>query len=534
VGREDKSSEAGRCPAPRWLRFCSLAILIAAGLIFNLCLVLDTSRHPVSAAIVLPLLLVFGAAIILGAYSLVRLRSLHQRTDQAFRETDREFSSIFQAVLDGILILDNESNCLDGNPAAASILRVPRNELIGKNIRSFLRDPTGWQSILQHNGLRERIELVASDGTTVFVQVSGAWNYLPGRHIFILCDISGRTHAEKSLKKSEERFRYVADHIQEIVWRMNTKTKEIVYVNQAYTSITGYSVESLYKAPLSYQKLVYPQDRMRVLARLRDAVRAGNLDEEFRFRHANGSVRWIRVKASRALVNGNSHWLVGTALDITTRKQAEQQILEHLDAAETARAEAKALSKATLTLSQNLAMDSALDTLLQCIRELVPFDRASVLFVEDATHLMIAREAGASLTKHGTAGSVLTTFKNPCLQRVLSERKPILLSNTNAEPGWINAVPFDGARSWIGIPLTSAGSIIGILSLCAHRPAAFTPEHRRLARNLAVSAAVAIQNARVYERAKIYATELELRIRELQLTQTPLVASPGPMEFEDE
>jgi GAF domain-containing protein len=71
----------------------------------------------------------------------------------------------------------------------------------------------------------------------------------------------------------------------------------------------------------------------------------------------------------------------------------------------------------------------------------------------------------------------------------------------------------------MGIPLTVAGHIIGILSLCAYQPAAFTTEHLRLARNLAISAAVAIQNARVHERAAIYASVLELRSRELHLTQ---------------
>src|SRR5262249_376306 len=290
-----------------------------------------------------------------------------------------------------------------------------------------------------------------------------------------------------------------------------------VYVNQAYTTITGYSVESLYRSRSSYQKLVHPQDRIRVLSRLRDAVRAGYFDEEFQFIHANGSVRWIWVKASLARENGNVRWLVGTAVDITTRKQADQQISEHLDAAKSARAEAKALCKATLALSQNLAMDSVLDALLQCIREVVPFDRASVLFVENATCLMVARES--SPHKHTTAGLVLTTMKNAALRRVLFERKPVLLSNTEKEPDWTDTVPFDGARSWMGIPLSAAGSTVGILSLCARQPAAFTTEDLRLARNLAVTAAVAIQSARIHERAEIYASELELRIRELQLTQ---------------
>jgi hypothetical protein len=50
----------------------------------------------------------------------------------------------------------------------------------------------------------------------------------------------------------------------------------------------------------------------------------------------------------------------------------------------------------------------------------------------------------------------------------------------------------------------------------------FTREHLRLAKSLALSAAVAIQNARLYERAEIYASELELQVKLLKETQAAL------------
>jgi len=80
-------------------------------------------------------------------------------------------------------------------------------------------------------------------------------------------------------------------------------------------------------------------------------------------------------KVFRFPQTGETHWLVGTAQDITSRKQAEMKISEQLHGGGGCRAEAEALRRSTLALSQNLAMDSVLDTLLQCISELVPFDR---------------------------------------------------------------------------------------------------------------------------------------------------------------
>ena len=520
---QTKSSKAWTARSPLWLRFGSFAILLVAITLFIACLSLEARHSPFGSAFV-PILLSFLAiAVFLAAYSLRRVRHDHQSADRAFHNTHCEFSSIFQNVLDGILILNNEANCLDGNPAVASILRVPRNQLVGKNIRNFLRNCDDfdqiWRGFLQDRGRRGRAELVAGDGTTVFVDFSAATNYLPGRHIFILCDVTERRRTEKALRESEERFQYMADNIQEIIWTMNAETKEVAYVNRAYTTITGHSIESLYNNPSSYRELIHPQDRIRVLSKLQEVVATGFFDEEFRFIHSNGTVRWIWVKA-HPVRDGRSRWLVGTAQDITSRKAAESRIAEHLDATEAARAEAEALRKATLALSHNLAMDSVLDTLLECIGELVPFDKASVLFVEDAAHLMVAREA--TPTEPNRAGFVLSALENLFLERILFEHKAVLLSDTASEPDWKDSPPFARARSWMGIPLRAAGTVIGILSLSRYAPATFTTEHLRLAKNLAVSAAVAIQNARIHERAEIYAAELELRLEELREAQKAL------------
>jgi len=211
---------------------------------------------------------------------------------------------------------------------------------------------------------------------------------------------------------------------------------------------------------------------------------------------------------------------VGTAQDITSRKQAEMKIIEQLDAVETARAETEALRKSTLALSQNLAMDSVLDTLLQCISELVPFDRATVLFAEDGFELMVAREAPRIVPKR--IGLTFRASENKFLERVLFEKRATLVPDVAKESEWQDAPPLDNIRSWLGIPLLATGRVLGILSLGSNWPHILTVEHLRLGKSLAVPAAVAIQNARVHERAEIYAAELETRLQELRETQRAL------------
>lgn len=481
--------------------------------------------HTILAANLVPSLFVaLSFAVLLNVYSLWQLRREHREADQAFRYADCEFSSIFHNVLDGILIVDNEANCLDANPAAAAILRLSISELIGQNVGCFLTDrdefAQRWKSFLRNTNQRGRAQLIAGDGTTLFVDFTATANYLPGRHVLVICDVTERTRAESSLRKSEERFQHMANNIQEIFWMMEAETQELTYVNPAYTTITGHPVESLDGNPSAYQDLIHPEDRIRILSKLHDLVRSGTLDEEFRFFRADGEVRWAWAKGVPVPADGETRWLVGTAQDITSRKQAEKKIIEQLDAVEAARAEAEALRKSTLALSQNLAMDSVLDTLLQCISELVPFDRATVLFVEDGPEFMVAREAPVNDSKR--IGLTLSVSGNVFLRRVLFEKRAMLVSDVAKEDEWRDAPPLDHLHSWLGIPLVAAGRVLGILSLGAKSPCLFTTEHLRMAKSLAVPAAVAIQNARVHERAEIYAAELEARLQELHQTQKAL------------
>jgi PAS domain S-box-containing protein len=509
---------------PPWLRWCSTAMLVAAvGLLYLSFFAYNYG--PIFVTGLIPSLLVaLSFAVFLNFYAFWHLRTEQRAADQAFRNTDREFSSIFQNVLDGVLIVDNEGGCLDVNPAAAAILRFSIDQLMGQNIRDFLADPDAftqrWSLFLQNKSQRGRAQLIAGDGTTLFVDFTAVANYLPGRHVLILCDVTERTQAELSLRKSEERFQLMANSIQELFWMMDAGTQEITYVNPAYAAITGRSVESLQHLPSSYRELIHPEDRIRVLSRLQDLAHFGTLDEEFRFIRADGEVRWAWAKGVSVFEHGETRWLVGTAQDITSRKQAEMKISEQLDAVEVARAEAEALRKSTLALSQNLAMDSVLDTLLQCIFELVPFDKATVLFAEDGDDLMVAREAPRNVSKR--IGLTVSASENAFLQRVLFEKKAMLLPDVAQQTEWRDVVPLDQLRSWLGIPLVAAGHVLGILSLGSSASGFFTIEHLRLAKSLAIPAAVAIQNARVHERAEIYAAELETRLQELREAQKAL------------
>jgi len=98
----------------------------------------------------------------------------------------------------------------------------------------------------------------------------------------------------------------------------------------------------------------------------------------------------------------------------------------------------------------------------------------------------------------------------------------MLLSDVASETDWRDTPPLDQLQSWLGGSIgRRRPSSWHFLARCK-LTRVFTTEHLRLAKSLAVPAAVAIQNARLHERAEIYAAELELRLQQLQVTQEAL------------
>jgi PAS domain S-box-containing protein len=519
---------------PRWLLVSNLLLwLLVAALLF---LTLGNRVYGSNLSLVALAVGLLAIAFSVGLH----LRLWSEGRERA-RDMERGLDAVFEHALDAILTLDDQAVCIDANPAAFAILGASRSVLVGHSFKQFYESPQEferlWRLFLDCKRYKGNARLVRPDGSRVFAHYTLAANYAPGYHVMILCDTTERVEALDSLRQREELLQQISDNIREIVWTLDARTKEILFVNGAYADITGRSPGSLLRHPSSYMEIIHPLDRASVLAKLDDAVHTGHFEEEFRIVRLDSEVRWVRVSSSPVRERGKIVRLVGSVQDISNRKTAERQLALHLAAAEAARkqaddaraeaeaakeqaddarAEAEALHKAALTLTEDLRMDTVLDRLLETLFEIVPYDVASVILTEDETRdrLFVAREAPASPA--GRSIVTLETANYPLLQRVLLLKKNVHLGDTREEVDWRSTKALGDVRSWIAVPLVASDNVFGLLSLGKSEPRAFTTEHFRLAKSLAIPAAVAIHNARLYEWAQIYAKERQTLLKKIE------------------
>jgi signal transduction histidine kinase len=172
---------------------------------------------------------------------------------------------------------------------------------------------------------------------------------------------------------------------------------------------------------------------------------------------------------------------------------------------------AETLRAANLALTQTLDPKIVLETLLDYLARLIPYDSASVFLLETEFCLTIRASRGYQIPTEATGVNAITfdTRLNSIFQALLLTRQSVLIADTTQHPGWERLVNTEYVRNWLGVPLVAGGQVIGVYGLDKAEPNFFTPEHQRLAEALAAQAAVAIQNAQLFAQVQAGGQRLE-------------------------
>ncbi len=138
--------------------------------------------------------------------------------------------------------------------------------------------------------------------------------------------------AEKVIEEREERFRQIAENIDEVFWIVSPDWSKVHYISPAYEKIWGRTCDSLYNRPMDWIDAIVEKDKQKTIDYIAEKS-SGNFTEivfpDYRIKHADGSIRWIRARGFPVLNDkGEIYRIAGIAENISERKKAEEALKE--------------------------------------------------------------------------------------------------------------------------------------------------------------------------------------------------------------
>jgi len=173
------------------------------------------------------------------------------------------------------------------------------------------------------------------------------------------------------------------------------------------------------------------------------------------------------------------------------------------------RREAETLRQASLALTAALDRNRVIERILAQLQQVVPYDSASIQLLERDKLVIIGGWGFPNLEELlGISFPVNGDNPNRVVMRTL---KPFILEDAPAVYEDFKKEPFAAMniRSWLGVPMLIGNRPVGMITLDKCQPGFYTEEHARLAQAFAAHAAIAIENARLYQQIQDQLNELQ-------------------------
>ena len=435
-----------------------------------------------------------------------RTRAALQGTEQDYRDLyENAPIAYFSAGVDGCV-----RSC---NRRAQELLGYPKGELIGKPVLDLYMDtPEGKEKARKvfqrsRNGediVDQEMQVCCADGTPLYINLSvtpirnASGDVVASRSMVV--DITERKQIEEALRKSEARYRLLAENQSDVIWTLDLNLR-YTYMSPSVARMRGYSAEEIVGSTV--QETMTPASvelaRKTLAEELaiekmehKDLFRSRTLELEMYCR--DGSTIWTEVKMTAIRdPDGQLIGILGVTRDISERKRAEEELHRRNQELELFLNLSKEL---TATLDEKQILRAGLDSTLR----LVAADVAAVTQIRPQKPYAETRICARGLLGQRPLEELrawILPAVNALLERPLSEEAHSLSVVPTREVQ--RGVEIRTLQSFVSIPLTAHGEIAGFI--CAGRQAAgdFDKPAIRALATLAGYLSVALQNSVSYQ-----------------------------------
>jgi PAS domain S-box-containing protein len=308
-----------------------------------------------------------------------------------------------------------------------------------------------------------------------------------------------RKQVERALRGSQRQLATLMSNLPGMAYRcLNEPNWPMDFVSEGCLALTGYTPADFANTDDLYRDLIHPQDQQMVWDSIQKAIQAEEpFVIEYRLRDREGAEHWVWEQGR--VVGKDSAGIAileGFILDITERKRAEETLQQHTRAL-------ALINQASRVFSSTLDPDRVFATVLEEARCLLDVSASSIWLVAPETEEMVCRQAtgpryesviGWRLAPgEGIAGWVATHGESLIVPDARKDARHS--AEVNEHIGLT-------VRSILSVPLRTKQSVIGVLQMLDVEPGRFDAQDLQVLEPLAASAAVAIENARLYQQAQ--------------------------------
>ena len=247
------------------------------------------------------------------------------------RQAEDQLRAVINTVPGLVSWVSRDGHYLGVNEQLAYTLNLQPEDFIGKEI-GFLNTSSSFVRFMYEflaSGETETSQILENtikNGETRSFLVAAQKYRQASAAVLIGIDVTERKQAELALKESENKFRQLAENIEQVFWMVDLKQQRFIYISPAYESTWGRSLASAYDSPTDWLESVHPEDYEQILEASRKQIR-GEYDEEYRIVRPNGEIRWIHDRAFPVRNEKRKVYrIAGIAEDITERKQAKEAL----------------------------------------------------------------------------------------------------------------------------------------------------------------------------------------------------------------
>ncbi|NEX59610.1 hybrid sensor histidine kinase/response regulator [Noviherbaspirillum galbum] len=445
----------------------------------------------------------------------MRLNASTAQLESNLVATTHERDRLWTNSLDLLLEIDAQGHIRAINPAWKRMLGYDEKDLVSRHFAPFVHPDDverTAQAIVQasqgpliHFEVRIRHKQGTYHDIAWTAAPEGGMIYANGRDITL-----EKRQAEMLNAQTRERLRLALEAGRLGVWEWDMRNDRVLLLEGA-PALHGFASSETaisFSSMSQYVDLVHPDDREKLTAVIRQALdrnkregrRPGTRDYsvEYRVQAPGGRFRWLEVRGTvHEDDEGKPCFMHGISLDMTRRKQDERDMAFLARASE----ELAALVDTQSTINK-VAMLAVPDFADWCAIDLVQHGRLSRMAVAhvDPRKVELARDLYERFPPE--PGDAHGSWQ------VIRSGKPMLaahipddaLAQSVREPERLKALQSLGLRSYIGVPLTAHGEVIGAaIFITAESGRIYSQQDMALAMELARRAAVAIENAQLYQ-----------------------------------